>query len=82
MARNGIGRPSKGARYPILAKPSVEFAEILKANADAEGLFYGEYLVKLAAEALGMPEFAPRPSRDRSSELVNFPEEASRVAAA
>ncbi|MFJ4167837.1 hypothetical protein ACIPY5_19975 [Microbacterium sp. NPDC089698] len=82
MARNSVGRPSKGARETISAKPPVPFATILKENATAEGLSYGEYMVKLAAVALGMLEFVPQPSRDRTNELVNFPEEASRSAAA
>ena len=47
------GRPSKGRRDAILAKPPVEFGAILKQNADAEGLSYGEYLVMLAAARPG-----------------------------
>ncbi|PYC99854.1 hypothetical protein B4U78_013905 [Microbacterium esteraromaticum] len=63
------GRPSKGRRDAILAKPPVEFGAILKNNADAEGLSYGEYLVLLAADALGMPQYAPPRPRDRAAEL-------------
>lgn len=71
LARMGTqhGRPSKGRRDAILAKPPVEFGAILKQNADAEGLSYGEYLVMLAADALGMPQYAPPRPRDRAAEL-------------
>lgn len=65
------GRPSKGRRDAILAKPPVEFGAILKQNADAEGLSYGEYLVALAAEALNMPQYAP-PRRARATALPSF----------
>ena len=75
-----IGRPSKGERDAILAKPPVAFGAILKQNADEMGLAYGEYLVALAAEALNMPQFAPALPRDRASEL-DIPEEASTRAA-
>ena len=64
-----MGRPSKGERDAILAKPPVAFGAILKQNADAEGLSYGEYLVMLAADALGMPQYAPPLPRDRAAEL-------------
>ena len=63
------GRPSKGRRDAILAKPPVAFGTILKSNAEALDLSYGDYLVKLAAEALDLPEFAPAPPRDRNNEL-------------
>ena len=74
------GRPSKGHRDAILAKPPVEFGAILKQNADAEGLSYGEYLVELAAHALNMPQYAPRRPRNRAEELP-IPEEAATKAA-
>lgn len=76
-----VGRPSKGERDNITAKPPVDFAKILKENAKKAGLTYGEYLVQLAAERLDMLEFAPRPARDRANELTNFPEGADTVAA-
>ena len=34
MAINGIGRPSKGQRDAILAKPAVPFGAILKENSE------------------------------------------------
>lgn len=44
-----------------MAKPSIEFAEILRRNAQALGLSNGEYMVALAAEALDMPQHSPAP---------------------
>lgn len=80
MTRTTTGRPSKGERDAILAKPPVAFGAILKQQADELGFSYGEYMVALAAQALDMPQFAPTPPRDRSAEL-DFPKEATTRAA-
>ncbi|GMA42385.1 MULTISPECIES: hypothetical protein [Micrococcales] len=57
----------------------------MKQNADAAGLSYGEYLVMLAADALGMPQYAPPRPRDRAAELpipeLNTAKEATSKAA-
>jgi hypothetical protein len=79
MAINGIGRPSKGQRDAILAKPPIPFAAILKENAEKNGYSYGDYLLALAAQALEMPQFAPEPARNRAEQL-HFPQEASTAA--
>lgn len=70
------GRPSKGQRDSgILAKPQVNFGAIIRENADRLGYSYGDYLVLLAAQQLGMPQYAPVPTRDvNQSTLSNFPE--------
>lgn len=63
------GRPSKGERDAILAKPAKDFGKLLKANADALGYdSYGDYLVDLAAEALGMPEYKPKRSKPAATQ--------------
>lgn len=80
MARNGIGRPSKGERDAILAKPPIAFAAILKENAEKAGYSYGDYLLSLAAKALDMPEHAPQPARDRANE-IDFSKEVRTAAA-
>lgn len=80
MARNGIGRPSKGERDAIMAKPPAQFGAILKQRAEALGYTYGDYLVLLAAESLNMPQFIPAPQRNRGEELP-FPKEAHTAAA-
>lgn len=72
--------PYKGERDAILAKPAVPFAAILKENADKQGLTYGDYLVALAAEALDMPQFAPKP-RHRREDQLDIPREADSAAA-
>lgn len=72
--RNLGGRPSKGERDAILAKPPRPFGEILKHRAAEKGYSYGDYLVLLATEALDMPQYAPKapqaqePLRDVSVE--------------
>lgn len=58
-----MGRPSKGERAVITAKPNIELAEIVRRNATLLDMSYGDYLVALAAHALGLPEHAPKPGR-------------------
>lgn len=79
---SNVGRPSKGVRDAITAKPPLPFGKILKKNATELGLTYGEYLVLLAAERLDMLEYAPTPTRDRSNEIVDFPDEGYKTTAA
>jgi hypothetical protein len=80
MSRH-VGRPSKGARDAITAKPQLPFGAILKENAMKLGYeSYGDYVVALAAQALDMPQYAPTPRRDRSEQL-QLPQEADRAAA-
>lgn len=58
----GIGRPSKGARDAILARPHEDLGRLIRELAVDARLSNGEYMVKLAAEQLGMLEFVPAPS--------------------
>lgn len=70
MAVNGVGRPSKGPRDAIMAKPADSFGKILRENSQRLGYeSYGDYIVALAAQALGMPEYAPHPHRARPDRL-------------
>lgn len=81
MAVNGIGRPSKGKRDAIMAKPAATFGVILRENALKLGYeSYGDYLVALAAQALDMPEYAPKPQLSRTEQL-DFQQEANQAAA-
>jgi hypothetical protein len=75
-----IGRPSKGPRDAVTAKPPLPFGAILRENAKKMGLPYGEYLVLLAAERLDMLEYAPAAARERAN-AIDFPEEAGTAAA-
>jgi hypothetical protein len=58
-----MGRPRKGDRVAIAAKPERPFAEVLQHNATLLGMSYGDYLVYLAATQLDMPEYAPQPTK-------------------
>lgn len=58
-----MGRPSKGERIAITAKPDLPLATVIRRNADQLGMSYGDYVVALAAHALSMPAHAPRPAR-------------------
>jgi len=56
-----MGRPRKGDRVPIAAKPERPLAEVIQRNATLLGMSYGDYLVAIAAYAHNMPELAPKP---------------------
>ena len=55
------GRPGKGVRDAIVARPHVSIGDVIRERALDERLTNGEYMVKLAAIELGMPEFLPVP---------------------
>jgi len=57
-----LGRPSKGPRDVILARPHASLGLKIRQLAANARLTNGEYMVKLAAEQLGLPEFLPCPS--------------------
>lgn len=81
MAVNGVGRPSKGVRDQIMAKPAAPFGAILRENAAKLGYEgVGDYIVALAAQAIEMPEYAPTPQRSRAEQL-EFPKEGDKAAA-
>lgn len=73
-----MGRPSKGERDQITAKPAKPLGMVIRANADLLHMSYGDYLVHLAAHQLGMPELAPQPgvTGDMLEELLveSFPQ--------
>lgn len=58
----GIGRPSKGERDAILARPHIDLGKTIREKAVEARLSNGEFMVKLAAEQLGMLEFVPAAS--------------------
>ncbi len=47
----------------MTVRPTRPFAEIIKENAKALGMHRSDYVVYLAAHALGREEFAPEPSK-------------------
>lgn len=69
MARNGIGRPSKGDRDAFLTKPARPLGELIREQADAAGMAYGDYIAAILAKELGMPELAPTPPKPQRLEL-------------
>ncbi len=58
-----MGRPSKGERVAVNAKPDTVLAGIIKRNAVMLDMSAGDYMVALAAYALGLPDHAPQPGR-------------------
>lgn len=69
-----MGRPSKGERVTIAAKPYPPLAEVIRQNAADLHLSAGDYLVAIAAEALGMPDQSPVVPRHVNNELdIQYP---------
>ncbi|MEB0000127.1 hypothetical protein QN355_18495 [Cryobacterium sp. 10S3] len=69
MARNGIGRPSKGDRDAFMTKPARPVGDAIRRNAEQLGLNYGEYIAGILARELGMPEYAPVATHPADEEL-------------
>lgn len=55
------GRPAKGERDAIMARPDQAMGDDIIFFAARAHLTPGEYMVKLAAEELDMPEYVPAP---------------------
>lgn len=58
-----MGRPSKGERTSITAKPDLVLDKVIRRNAELLDMSLGDYLVAIAAHALDMPDHAPVPGR-------------------
>lgn len=58
-----MGRPSKGPRTSITAKPDLTLDAVIRRNAELLDMSLGDYLVAIAAHALDMPDHAPAPGR-------------------
>lgn len=75
-----MGRPKKGERDRIMARPADDFGKIIRQVAQERGYYPGDFLVMLAAHHFNLPQFAPQPERPLATEL-DIPEEAHRKAA-
>jgi hypothetical protein len=69
MARNGIGRPSKGDRDAFMTKPARPVGDAIRQRAHAAGMTYGDYIADILARELGMPQYAPAVSHAHDQEL-------------
>jgi hypothetical protein len=67
--RPGPGRPSKGPRDQFSVRPAVPVGDVIRANAEALQMTYGEYCAALLCSALGMPEYAPEAPAPFQQEL-------------
>ena len=54
-----VGRKSKGDRDAFALRPLRPLGDRIRANADALGMSYNDYVIGIMAEAVGMPEYAP-----------------------
>ncbi|SIT72536.1 hypothetical protein SAMN05880545_1069 [Microbacterium sp. RU33B] len=61
-----VGRPSKGDRAQVAAKPNREFAELIKELARARDMSFGDFMVAVTAHALGVPGHAPLPEGEHA----------------
>jgi len=67
--RPGPGRPSKGPRDQFSVRPAVPVGDVIRANAEALDMTYGEYCTALLCQVLGMPEYAPQSPTPYQQEL-------------
>lgn len=66
-----VGRPSKGERDAIMAKPPLDFGKLLREKAKELGYeSNGDYIVALCAEALNLPEYSPAPKAPEGTNQV------------
>jgi len=72
--RRGRGRPSKGERDPgIMCRPPAPVAEIIRARAEALGMYYGEYVSAILSEYVGLSYLLPLPHDIESQEELPMP---------
>ncbi len=57
----GPGRPSKGPRDAFFTRTAVPLGAQIRRNAADLEMPYGDYIAMLLAQALNMPEHAPKP---------------------
>lgn len=68
--RRGVGRPGRGKRHPFAVHLELPLAELVKAEADARGIPWAEYIAITTAQAHGLD--TPMPER-----VSPIPEQAS-----
>lgn len=61
MAESGgrRGRPYKGDRDQFISRPARAVGDEIRRRADAAGATYSDFISKILAEGLDMPEYAP-----------------------
>ncbi|MGI8418003.1 MAG: hypothetical protein ACR2P2_17730 [Nakamurella sp.] len=57
----GPGRPSLGDRDKFSVRPARPVGRAIRENAEALGMDFGAYVSMVVAQALDMPEYAPKP---------------------
>jgi len=67
--RPNFGRPSKGDRDAFLTKPAIPVGEVVRSNAEALGMSYGDYISAIVANHLGLPQYAPQVPISNQEEL-------------
>ena len=65
----GPGRKSKGDRDAFYTRPMRPVGERVRANAEALGMDFGEYISAVLAEHVGLPHLAPQPRGTNQQEL-------------
>ncbi len=67
--RNGRGRPSKGDRHTFVTRVPREAADLIQAEADRLGLYYGEYIAYVVSNAHGVSMQLPTKHDTEQTEL-------------
>jgi len=64
------GRPSKGDRVVVYARPHRVIADRLKSDSEAAGISQSDYVALLLAKALELDEFAPELPHSDGQEVL------------
>ncbi|MBE7248026.1 MAG: hypothetical protein INR63_24025 [Actinomycetospora chiangmaiensis] len=64
------GRPSKGDRVVVYARPHRVIADRLKSDSEAAGISQSDYVALLLAKALELDEFAPELPHSNGQEVL------------
>lgn len=59
IKRGAGGRPNKGERDLIASRLPTELGDAVRMAADEHGMTISDYVAKILAEALSLPQFAP-----------------------
>lgn len=70
---HGPGRPNLGPRDAFITRPPVALGQAVREAADQLDMSYGSYITKVLAEAVGMPEYAPKPAKPHDQQEQELP---------
>lgn len=68
------GRIHKGERDQFMTRPMQPVGDEIRARAAHLGMTYSDYIAMILAEAVDLPQYAPRPPQDEQGALLSTQE--------